>query len=897
MKLWRFTLRQIKSRPGRATLTLLSIVLGVAAVVAVSIATAATRQAYNGMFMALAGRADLEVVGLAGESFPEGEVLSWLSQVPGVQAVTPVVQKQTVIYLSNMERFGTSVMGIDPQSSQQFRDFKLVDGSFFGDGPSLVLEHGFARGLQLKVGDKVEIIGRDKRSQQKSQRYEVPVAGLFESREAASLAQGGMVLMSLSSAREILYSDVHRAPQPVTAIQIILDKGADRDQIQATIAARLEELNREGTERQQQAALVPDEPVDDESANVEKLDGLHVELSVRPPIARTQQAEMTQQQTEMGLRLATALSLVVAVFIILNTFLMNVSERRRQLGIMRAIGATRKQVMRMLVQEGLAMGVAGTIIGTGVGLCGAYFLTKAMTQLGRAAVPPLDLTWSPFALGAAFGMGISFAGTYLPARRAGKLSPLEGMAAMAPEDRDGFPIIYTILGAGIVVVTLGILTGCIMGWLPMYLAIGSAVTLLIGLVLLLPKTIGTLASVAAAVLKPLLGVEGRLAHRQILRRRTRTSLTIGVLFVAISTGIGLAGTLVDNVREIQDWYHRTVVGDFFVRAMLPNNAPGSVPDIPPETEAEIAAIPGVEMVETMRWVKTDARHNTIKPGETEPATEQVTVIIRDFKSPDHVSLALVDGTTEEVRAGLMRGEAVIGTVVAQNMSLSRGDKIRVDTPSGEQQFVIVGTTNEYNYGGLAIYLERKTAAPFFGDTGVSAFIVSVADGAEKQVGSHLQNLCIEQGWLLNSFDDIARLIEGLMAGVIGCLWGLLFLGFVVAAFGIVNTLTMNVLEQTRELGLLRIVAMTQGQVRKMILGQAAIMGFLGLVPGIVTGVGIAWLVNKASMPGTGHPIQFEFHPVMMAVSFAAAFLIVVLAAWAPAERAARLELVRALQYE
>jgi putative ABC transport system permease protein len=119
----------------------------------------------------------------------------------------------------------------------------------------------------------------------------------------------------------------------------------------------------------------------------------------------------------------------------------------------------------------------------------------------------------------------------------------------------------------------------------------------------------------------------------------------------------------------------------------------------------------------------------------------------------------------------------------------------------------------------------------------------------------------------------------------------------VGAFGVVNTLTMNVLEQTRELGLLRIVAMTKRQVRRTILMQALIIGGVGLPPGILLGVGVAYVINLAMMPSFGHPVDFQWHPRMLLGILVGAFVIVLLAALIPARRATRINVVEALHYE
>jgi putative ABC transport system permease protein len=134
-------------------------------------------------------------------------------------------------------------------------------------------------------------------------------------------------------------------------------------------------------------------------------------------------------------------------------------------------------------------------------------------------------------------------------------------------------------------------------------------------------------------------------------------------------------------------------------------------------------------------------------------------------------------------------------------------------------------------------------------------------------------------------------------GIEGALWGVLVLGFIVAAFGVVNTLTMNVLEQTRELGLLRIVAMTRRQVRRTILVQAMLIGLIGLVPGTLAGLGVAYLMYLGTQPTTGHAIDFIFRPGLLVASLAVALVIVIISALIPAERAARLQLGQALHYE
>ena len=151
--------------------------------------------------------------------------------------------------------------------------------------------------------------------------------------------------------------------------------------------------------------------------------------------------------------------------------------------------------------------------------------------------------------------------------------------------------------------------------------------------------------------------------------------------------------------------------------------------------------------------------------------------------------------------------------------------------------------------------------------------------------------------LLFSFAEVRTKLEALLNGVVGSLWGLMILGFVVGAFGMANTLSMNVLEQTRELALLRVVAMTRRQVRKTILAQATIIGFIGLLTGTIGGLIGSYTINLCSIPLFGQAIPFAIHPTLLAACFGCGLAVILLAAWIPAERAARLNLLIALQYE
>jgi putative ABC transport system permease protein len=176
-------------------------------------------------------------------------------------------------------------------------------------------------------------------------------------------------------------------------------------------------------------------------------------------------------------------------------------------------------------------------------------------------------------------------------------------------------------------------------------------------------------------------------------------------------------------------------------------------------------------------------------------------------------------------------------------------------------------------------------------------MVAAKPGRAAALGTELKAMAARDGLLLQSLSELKTFIDGMLRGVLGILWLLMGMIFVVASLGIVNTLTMNVLEQTRELGLLRAVAMTRGDVRLMILAQALTVGVISLIPGTVAGIGMAYLSNRATYALLGSRVEFRVDPGLVVGCFVVALLIAVAAAYLPARRAARLPVVQALQYE
>jgi putative ABC transport system permease protein len=616
-------------------------------------------------------------------------------------------------------------------------------------------------------------------------------------------------------------------------------------------------------------------------------------VRVHPPTANTQLMKRTLASTEQSLYSSTVFSCVLSVFIILNTFFMSVGERRRQLAILRAIGATSRQLMRMLLKEAVLLGTIGTLIGIPLGLALAFGLNKSMSRGFDVILPEPQVSWLPLVLAPVLGIGVALVGAFVPAIRAGQVSPLEGMSRVSRQDIEGTGGFYLVIGAilvvlGSLVIYLGI-QEIISIWLPPF----GAVALLVGVVFLSPPILEPLISIFSRLLSPLTRVEGAMAEKQILRHRVRTQITMGVLFVAACIGIGMANSIKDNIRDLSEWKDAALTSDFFVRSMMPDMSTGLAPDLPDEVGEEIAKIPEIKdaLVERIVFVEA-AVHD--KAGKE----HSVRLVARDFKDPGPPAFDIVDGSPEGLREKLFDGQAVIGSVLANDLKIGPGDEIELIARQGPTKVKVAAVANDYLVAGLSVHVQRHTAEELMAIEGVDGYTVKLASRSDLEpVRAALTQITKKHGLLLQSNADISYMIGAMVAGVEVGLWGVVYACFIVAMIGVVNTLTMNVLEQTRELSMLRIIAMTKSQVRKTILTQALLIGMAGLAPGILCGILVAFIMNLAMVPSFGRKIEFHIYPGLLSGALAGALAITLLAAWIPARRAANVDVGQALHYD
>ncbi len=494
MPMGRISLREVLSRPTRAFLTFASIVIGVAAVVAVFLTTSNTRVAQREMLRAVSGRADLEIVSNGAKGFPFVPWMEKIRAVPGVKLAAPAVNRFAVLY-TDKKNAKARVLCIDPKVDHEVRDYKVIEGKPLEGRREVLVDASFARSMEIQLGDEIEILGR-------AGRKSSTVVGIVEPSGGSGVAVGSSVYALLPEADRYFNSGNH-----LDQVQVVLDNPDESEKVAAAIAQ-----------------ILP------------------AEARVQPPATRSQMAEETMFATENGLHMAIAFALLIALFIIYNTFQMSVGERRKQFGILRALGTTRGQIRWMILREALVMSLIACVFGCLLGIYGATFLSRTTQQVLQVSLPVIQISAWPLVVAVIFGVSISLLGAYLPANRASSIQPLEAIRMLDTGQDAALIRIATPLGFVALVSGSVILYLATQGKLPLGGDVVGIILLLLGVVLMIPVSLPMVSGLIMRLLRPWIGPSAMLAQRQLTRHLGRSTLTIGVLFVAVRPASAWPGT-------------------------------------------------------------------------------------------------------------------------------------------------------------------------------------------------------------------------------------------------------------------------------------------------------------------------------------------------------------------
>lgn len=582
------------------------------------------------------------------------------------------------------------------------------------------------------------------------------------------------------------------------------------------------------------------------------------------------------------------IAVLVGISLILNTFSMLVAQRTRELGLMRALGASRRQVNRSVMVEAVLLGVVGSTLGLLVGVGLAQLLIKLIGGVGMELKgSEIAFRWPTPVASYAVGVIVTAVSAYLPARRAASVSP---MAALREADTPGrgAPMRRRALLGG-AVLFLGAASLAAAGTLhaagtaAAYLGLGILLSL-IGLIMTGPLLAGPVIRVLGGWFPRAFGSIGALSQRNALRNPRRTSATASALMIGLALVAALSVVGSSMGASFDSQVNKTIGADFIVQ-----NGQGQ--PFPTEVAQAVQAVPGVGLL-----VRTQA----VPVTEIAPDGSQTKVsMIGTTSGLDQVvHLSLRSGS---VAAATVPGAVMIASTFADDHHLALGSTLTVLFPSGTRVPLTVAAINtvDSSLTGLGKNPVMGTTtlqryAPGVLDGGV---FVDVASGANKaQVKAAISTAVAKDPQVqVRDQSDYKKLIRQQIDILLNLVYGLLALAIIIAVLGVINTLALSVVERTREIGLLRAIGLSRRQLRRMVRLESVVIALFGAVLGL--GLGLVWgLAAQHLLSLKGMQVLSIPWTTVIAVVLGAA-LVGLLAALGPALRASRLNVLAAIAHE
>jgi putative ABC transport system permease protein len=476
----------------------------------------------------------------------------------------------------------------------------------------------------------------------------------------------------------------------------------------------------------------------------------------------------------------------------------------------------------------------------------------------------------------------------LPAYQAGRISPLEALRVRG-KAREGWLlrrgwILGVLLLAGSVVL---LVANPFPYDVQFRLGSMTVFSLFAGATLLIPVSVGLWERFSRPVLKWIYGPGGSLGSRNVQRSRLRTTLTVAALMVGVAMVIMVRGMTESFAGDLRTWINAYLGGDIYVTAK------GRLRE---DMGRRLQAVEGVKSVSPIRYFPVEWKTAS---GETVNLTFMALDVSAYTRVTDFV-FSGSQGNPQEAIQRLKENQTVfISSGLAEKYNLAPGNVIRLQTDRGTTPFQVVGVVVDFYNQGLVVQGSWDTMRKFFNLRDPSLFLVKVEDGQSVQKIQGIIDGQYGKRYHLNliSNESIRNQVGSLMDQAFSMFDVMALISIAVGSLGVINTLTMSVIERTREIGMLRAIGTTRGQVLRMVLSEAALMGIIGGILGLATGVILARILFIGMTTMSGYELEFSLPPAGVAVSLLMALIVSQLAAIPPALRAARVRILEALQYE
>jgi putative ABC transport system permease protein len=826
-------------------LTSLAVILGTAFLSGTAVFSATLNRTFDNLFSDVFRNVDSYVrstqvieadFGAEERQRIPAELIATIEAVPGVGDVQGDIQAFARIIGKDGQPLGSDGAG-PPTFGSVGEEFKgalwtISEGKFPSNSTEVALDEASAKAGNYVVGDTVKVVAQ-------AGSREFTLVGIAGYGDVRSPGGATFALFDLATAQEFLAK-----PGFVDAILISGDGSASDEELAKAINA-----------------VIPS------SYKTETLTGAE--------ITKETQDQIGSALSFFSILLSTFsyIALGVGSFVIYNVFSISAAQRQRENALLRAIGASKKQVTRALMIESVVVGLFGSTIGLFAGIG----LSKALSALLKAAsidLPSGDLVVPSSAIvnTIVVGLIVTVASAWLPARRAGRVPPLAAMRETAIEvvaltrRRTIFGLALIALGAASII---AVTNGASNTWLGLGILFVFSGTITLGPVIARP--------VALLLGKPaekFRGVTGTMARQNSARNPKRTSRTASPVLIGVALVTAVAALAASISSQIDGVFTQQFKGDYAINT----NARG-FGGLSPSLADDINTLPEVERATGigLLTVKIDGKGQyltTINPATVEGVFD----------------IGLTSGTY----ADLTPETIFVSQQYAENNDAKLGDTIAVTLADAQVKSLSIAGIYEFDELAGKYTVSRDLTK----DTTVITFdlgvYIKIKDGVSQESARTALQAAVDkygQGTLLSKREYIDSQ-SGQINQLLGLIYGLLFLSVIIAVVGIIITLLLSVFERQREIGLLRAVGMTKSQVRTTVRWESVITSLLGAVVGIVLGVGLGWVIVYAlrdqGLSAFSVPVGTTVSILIMA------FVIGVLAAVYPAWRATRVNLLAAI---
>ncbi|MFD7452753.1 ABC transporter permease [Kitasatospora sp. NPDC059827] len=580
------------------------------------------------------------------------------------------------------------------------------------------------------------------------------------------------------------------------------------------------------------------------------------------------------------------IALFVGVFIIANTFSMLVAQRTRELALLRAVGATRRQITRSVKIEAVLVGLTASVGGLLAGIGIALGLKALLNGPMDANLPDGPLLVAPLTVltSLATGVLVTLVAAWLPARRASRIAPVAAMSATEQPATQKSLVVRNTIGLLFSVAGLGSLAAGVSGKEVKLVGLGAA-ALLLGVFVLTPLLSRPLIALLAPVLRAVYGTPGKLAQENAVRNPRRTAatasaLTIGVTLITSLTVIGASvNKAVDNSTDSD------IKADYTVA--MQNGS-----KLSDDVAAQVARTPGVSVMSTERGLPvTVGQAKGQGQGEEDGNQEWLTAV--DAATIDQLATVKIkEGSAD----ALKQGKLLVSSGRSERAGYKLGDTLAVTYPDGTKGALTVGGVLEANTALASLIAPEAVVGPHAKPgSGLDKILVKGTNGATEQLKQSLRDATGGNPLIAVKGDkDIKSESRKTVDSILNLMYGLLGMSVVIAVLGVVNTMAMSVFERRREIGMLRAIGLDRLGIRRMVRLESLLIALFGGLVGVGLGILSAWAVVR-TMAGDLKGISTVVPPLQIGGFLLAAAVIGLLAALWPAYRAAKLDILDAIK--